>query len=411
MPIPKPNAQESKDAFISRCMGNDLMNKEYSDKEQRAGVCYTQWKKHGQSGERGGDRGGSKDRPLENLKLDTVNLAGVEVTEAGVYKGIENTESDLDEMIQNFQSGVTDPYITIDHSEKATSQFKDALKAVSLGWVDRLYRNGKKLIADFKQVPRKLAELIEAGALKKKSIEFYKKYIKADGGRYSNVLQGVTFHGANGSPAVTSLSDVLALYKNDVDNHVELSNEIISLKDEEKTKENRVMDKIEITKSEYDELLAHKNKSEGLNNDVTNFKNEVTELKNQIAEKDQVIADFEKKVKDFEAFKNNVEAEKTKAADKEAMDYVDSMIKEGKVIPASKDMYVANYKRCRDEGENSLTLFKQDIESRNNGIFENESADNKTLSSDDVEKLVELKMKQGKTFSDARDEAIKEIGG
>ena len=44
MPIPKPNKDESQKDFVSRCMGNDTMNSEYPGQEQRAAVCYSQWR-------------------------------------------------------------------------------------------------------------------------------------------------------------------------------------------------------------------------------------------------------------------------------------------------------------------------------------------------------------------------------
>jgi len=44
MPLPKPRKDEKQDAFISRCMGNDLMNTEYPDNSQRVAVCYSQWR-------------------------------------------------------------------------------------------------------------------------------------------------------------------------------------------------------------------------------------------------------------------------------------------------------------------------------------------------------------------------------
>jgi len=44
MPIPKPKSGEEKDVFISRCMGDKTMNKEYPDQKQRAGVCHSQFK-------------------------------------------------------------------------------------------------------------------------------------------------------------------------------------------------------------------------------------------------------------------------------------------------------------------------------------------------------------------------------
>ena len=43
MPIPKPTPQEDKKSFISRCMGDSVMNKEYPDSKQRARICYSQW--------------------------------------------------------------------------------------------------------------------------------------------------------------------------------------------------------------------------------------------------------------------------------------------------------------------------------------------------------------------------------
>jgi len=45
MPIPKPNSEEEKKDFISRCMGNETMKSEYKDNKQRLAVCYSQWKK------------------------------------------------------------------------------------------------------------------------------------------------------------------------------------------------------------------------------------------------------------------------------------------------------------------------------------------------------------------------------
>lgn len=42
MPIPKPRAGESARAFVSRCVSDEVMLREYPDDEQRAAVCYRQ---------------------------------------------------------------------------------------------------------------------------------------------------------------------------------------------------------------------------------------------------------------------------------------------------------------------------------------------------------------------------------
>lgn len=49
MPVPSPNKGEKEADFISRCMGDSAMNKEYPDNKQRSAVCYSQFKKNEES--------------------------------------------------------------------------------------------------------------------------------------------------------------------------------------------------------------------------------------------------------------------------------------------------------------------------------------------------------------------------
>jgi phage head maturation protease len=44
MPIPKPRSDEDQDEFIGRCMSDETMQSEYPDQEQRAAVCFSQWR-------------------------------------------------------------------------------------------------------------------------------------------------------------------------------------------------------------------------------------------------------------------------------------------------------------------------------------------------------------------------------
>lgn len=48
MPLPSPtpkekDAEKGKQEFISRCMGDNTINKDFPDQKQRAAVCYSQW--------------------------------------------------------------------------------------------------------------------------------------------------------------------------------------------------------------------------------------------------------------------------------------------------------------------------------------------------------------------------------
>jgi hypothetical protein len=44
MPIPKPNSGEEEQDFINRCAGDDLMNEEFPDSEQRVAACHASWR-------------------------------------------------------------------------------------------------------------------------------------------------------------------------------------------------------------------------------------------------------------------------------------------------------------------------------------------------------------------------------
>lgn len=45
MPIPKPEKDEDRQKFVSRCMGDESMKKDYQDTKQRVAVCLGQTKK------------------------------------------------------------------------------------------------------------------------------------------------------------------------------------------------------------------------------------------------------------------------------------------------------------------------------------------------------------------------------
>jgi hypothetical protein len=45
MPIPEPKKSEKQNDFVSRCMDDETMNKEFPDQKQRTAVCYSQFKK------------------------------------------------------------------------------------------------------------------------------------------------------------------------------------------------------------------------------------------------------------------------------------------------------------------------------------------------------------------------------
>jgi len=45
MPLPKPTKDENRDKFISRCISDKIVEKEFPDLSQRIAVCVTQYDK------------------------------------------------------------------------------------------------------------------------------------------------------------------------------------------------------------------------------------------------------------------------------------------------------------------------------------------------------------------------------
>jgi hypothetical protein len=86
----------------------------------------------------------------------------------------------------------------------------------AVGWLENLRLNveGTKLLADVRRVPRKLAQLIRAGAYRSRSVELSRVTSQRSGKRYPLVVSGLAWLGAN-LPAVRTLDDAIRLYDDD----------------------------------------------------------------------------------------------------------------------------------------------------------------------------------------------------
>ena len=45
MPLPKKTPTETREKFMERCMSDEVMKREYTDKKQRIAICAYQWRK------------------------------------------------------------------------------------------------------------------------------------------------------------------------------------------------------------------------------------------------------------------------------------------------------------------------------------------------------------------------------
>lgn len=76
----------------------------------------------------------------------------------------------------------------------------------ALGWVSRVYRDGRKLLADFIDMPTSIYEMVKAGLYKFVSVELAKNVL-AGTREIPWVLDAVALLGAD-QPAVGTLKDL-----------------------------------------------------------------------------------------------------------------------------------------------------------------------------------------------------------
>lgn len=145
-----------------------------------------------------------------NKKKTTKSIAGVEIFAVGEWNGDAYTKEDLEQMVVAFQENkeTLRPYIKLGHDEDQKLLQKDGLNAA--GWISDLRLVGDKLVADIKDIPSKVYELIINGAYKKVSSEIYYN-VKLGDKIYRRFLSAVSLLGTD-MPAVSSLDDILGLY-------------------------------------------------------------------------------------------------------------------------------------------------------------------------------------------------------
>lgn len=75
MPMPNPGDTETREVFLKRCMGDDVMNREYEDAAQRYAVCNSQWRRRHQK--KGGERDGQTEKGSEKNSQKTSKKEGI----------------------------------------------------------------------------------------------------------------------------------------------------------------------------------------------------------------------------------------------------------------------------------------------------------------------------------------------
>lgn len=134
-------------------------------------------------------------------------LEGAEIFAAGKWNGLEFSEEDLDKIVQSFEFFDLGGRVPLKLGHNDEQPLTDGQPA--LGWVEKIWREGGKLKANFSDVPRAIYDLIKNGLYKFVSVELLRDVI-AGTRTVPLVLDAVALLGAD-LPAVGTLKDLQAL--------------------------------------------------------------------------------------------------------------------------------------------------------------------------------------------------------
>lgn len=269
---------------------------------------------------------------------ETKSVNGVEIFAAGTWNGDKYTIEDIDQLVLAFnETGKhLPPYLKLGHSKKQTLLQQDGYPAA--GWVGNLRRVGEKLVADFRNIPAKLHDLILTKAYRTVSAEIFWNF-KVGEKVYPKLLKAVALLGAD-TPGVQTLDDIIQLYashggsKQDENSDAEARVYELELKKEDsempKTLEQlqqELADK-ETQLSQASDKIKQLEQSAEDNKTLTAKVTELSTANKVLGEK---LTDMDSQVKSFALKARTAEAEKK----------ADELIRAKNITPAQRE-YVVN---------------------------------------------------------------------
>lgn len=253
-------------------------------------------------------------------------LTGIEIFQTGKWNGETYTQSDLQSMVDSFVplKETLQPYVKLGHNEKQKLLAEDGLPAA--GWIENIYMAGDKLLADIKDMPKTIYELIKNKAYKRISSEIYWNLKDSAGNTYKRALKAISLLGGD-TPAVGSLANIEALYAKRYVN--DLDGEVKTVEIEYFTKGD-IMD-LEKIKAEYEAKLAKQD---------TKIAEMTVAHKSELEAKDKAFSELETAKETVEGEKEALETKvnegEEKAVESEVEKKVDELISKKKVLPANK---------------------------------------------------------------------------
>lgn len=313
--------------------------------------------------------------------IETTTLEGMNLFRAGrwmVDGKLMTFDIDfLDKVIANFNAGYMEPYIKITADGQHTPQ-PPIFRNLAFGWVDKLWRIGERLYANFKDVPLQVAEGIKKGLIKKRSVEIPLNFTLGNGEKVGPVLKAALFFG-QGRPLVHGLEDLVPVFnEGDEPESVELpaddteqpndppdesepdaapsdgdSDPVTgnepeepegSTDDTEKESETMADDKITISKQEYEDLKRAQVDGKLANERIDSIEVQMKESSDTKLAAEERASKAEERAKAAEA-----KVLEARVASIDA--FVSDRVQAGQIKPASKDAEVARMKVMSEEEE------------------------------------------------------------
>lgn len=306
MPIPKPQPNEARNEFISRCMGDPTMVDEFPENDQRAAVCSTAWQ----------EKASTNSRSLD-----------VEIFATGMWNGLDFTTEDLKVIAMAYHAleSVHDVPLKFGHNDE--QQMTDGQP--SLGWISDVWVAGEKLMARFIDMPKIVYEAIKSKLYKHVSVEL-DMGVEHKGSHYSWVLSGVALLGAD-IPAVNTLADLTAYMKR---SDLHFDKKMVFTAIDTEVKQNGSLD-----------MPQENEKIEALEASLKAMKAEMSKLVTDNAAMQKENMQLRTDAKSFADAENH---RKRVDAQTALMTRLDQMVKEHKITPASRDDYMREFEAAED---------------------------------------------------------------
>lgn len=280
-------------------------------------------------------------------------LKGAEIFSEGTWNGDEYGSSVIDSLVSSFDTLNLAGRIPLKLGHEGPDgrmigeeeRRKDPLSQLAFGWVQKVYRQGKKLLADI-EVPDKVHQLMLDGFLRYVSVEMLKD-VQAGTRVIPWVLDAVALLGSD-QPAVGILKDLKALA---------MTREASSLTHSGVASFSRAADDLKFTTGEKEDMT----------DSVKEMAEELAALRVKMARQEDQLAvanaaaGLQKATEaKLEAFKAEVRRDKVIAHRKMITDRLEALVKSEDIQPAVRERF------CRVNGveddDQVLTLTTADVD-------------------------------------------------